>query len=149
MPVTVSKYNSVHRDCVNGAIDLDNNAASAFKLMLLGSGYTYSAAHTTVADVVAQEIANGNGYTSGGKALTNITLTLSGAVATFDADDVEWTASGGSISARYAVLFYDAGAASDSQRELISIVDFGQTETATAGSPLKIIWPATGILRVN
>jgi hypothetical protein len=149
MPVTVSKYNSVHRDCVNGAIDLDNNAASAFKLMLLGSGYTFSATHTTVSDVVANEIANGNGYTSGGKALTNITLTLLGGVATFDADDVEWTASGGSISARYAVLFYDAGAASDSQRELISIVDFGQTETANAGSPLKIIWPATGILRVN
>jgi hypothetical protein len=149
MPVTVSKYNSVHRDCVIGTIDLDDAAAGAFKLMLLGAGYTFSGTHTTVSDVVANEIANGNGYTAGGKALTNITLTLAGAVATFDADDVEWTAAGGSISARYAVLFYDAGAAGNSQRELMALVDFGQVETAAAGAPFKIIWPATGILRVQ
>jgi hypothetical protein len=57
---------------------------------------------------LTNEHANGNGYTTGGQAFTGETWTKSGSVATFDCDNVVWTASGGSIVARFAVIYCNA-----------------------------------------
>jgi len=65
------------------------------------------AASTTYA-AVTNEHANANGYTTGGE---SIALTLSGTT-TVKADvttDPVWTASGGSIVARFAAIYESAG----------------------------------------
>jgi hypothetical protein len=47
----------------------DNNTGDTYKLMLLSDAYTYSNAHTVVADVSANQI-SGTGYTTGGATIT-------------------------------------------------------------------------------
>lgn len=104
---TFTLYNHVAESIADGSIDLDNDS---FKIALLDSGHTPNLANTQWSDVSADEVANGNGYTTGGGVLDNVTWTRSSGVATFDSDDEVWTASGGSIAARYAVIYDDTHA---------------------------------------
>lgn len=84
----------------------DINAGN-LRAALVGSGYTpNTSTHTVWADVSANEIANGNGYTTGGLALTGGVISRSGTTVTIDIDDLVWTASGGSIPAWRYVVFY-------------------------------------------
>ena len=79
------------------------------KIALVSSAYTPDAAntgHDEWADVSANEIANGNGYTTGGATLANDAVSTITNGHKYDSDDPAWTASGGSIPAwRYAVMY--------------------------------------------
>lgn len=101
---TFTLYNHVAAAIGDGSIDLDGDT---FKVALLDSGYTPSGSHSQWSDVSGDEIANGSGYTTGGAELTGVTWSQTGGVATFDSDNFVWTASGGAISARYAVIYDD------------------------------------------
>lgn len=101
---TFTFYNTVAELIADGTIDLDTHS---FKLALLASGYTPSAAHDDYTDLT-NELSTAVGYTSGGQALASITWAQTGGVATFDSNDVVWTASGGSIVARFGVLYDDS-----------------------------------------
>lgn len=80
-------------------------AQATFKLSLHTSSWTPADTTDEVYADVTNEIANGNGYTTGGITLSNVTLTRSGAVVTFTCDPAIWTASGGSIPAwRHGVI---------------------------------------------
>ncbi len=81
--------------------------ADSYKIALFLSTSNLGAASTTYAGLT-NEHANANGYTTGGNA---VTLSRSGTTTvTFDATDpAVWTASGGSIVARYAVLYEVGG----------------------------------------
>ena len=89
---------------LNGTFDIDTDT---FKMALLQSTSNIGAASTTYAGLT-NEVANGNGYTTGGQ---SITLTLSGTTTvTVDIDTGPmWTASGGSIVAMYAVIYEVGG----------------------------------------
>lgn len=84
----------------DGTIDLDSHT---FNITLHTSSYTPSGAHDVYADLT-NELATANGYTNGGAALTSVTWTRSSGVAKFTSANQVWTASGGSITARYAVI---------------------------------------------
>src|SRR3990167_1653057 len=88
----------------NGTFDVDTDA---LKCALFLSTSNIGAATTTYAGVT-NEHANGNGYLTGGIA---VTLTLAGTTTvTVDiGTDPVWTASGGSIIARFAVIYEVAG----------------------------------------
>lgn len=79
------------------------------KLALVTSSYTPDAAatgHDEWADISTNEIANGNGYTTGGATLANDAITAITNGHKYSSDNVTWTASGGAIPAwRYAVLY--------------------------------------------
>lgn len=89
---------------LNGTFDIDTDS---FKCALFLSTSNIGAASTTYAGVT-NEHANANGYTTGGIA---VTLTLGGTTTvTVDiGTDPVWTASGGSIVARFAVIYEVAG----------------------------------------
>ena len=88
---------------LDGTFDLDTDT---FKMALFLSTSNLGAASTTYAGVT-NEHANANGYTTGGGA---ITISLSGTTTvTVDGTDVSWTASGGSIVARFACIYEVAG----------------------------------------
>lgn len=78
------------------------------KVALVTSSYTPSSGtggHDEWADVSANEIANGNGYTTGGFTITDSASAVTGGWK-YDSDDPTWTASGGNIPAwRYAVMY--------------------------------------------
>jgi hypothetical protein len=93
-------YDHVAERIGDGGIDLDTDT---FFVALVTSSYTPSAAHDTWSDISANEVAEANGYTTDGFQITPTWSQTSG-VATFDSNDPTWTASGGSITARYAVL---------------------------------------------
>jgi hypothetical protein len=81
---------------------------SNYKIALVASTWTPAPSTDEVwADVSANEIANGNGYTTGGGALSGVTLNQTTGVVKFTASAFVWTASGGAIPAwRYGVVYY-------------------------------------------
>src|SRR6476659_591000 len=89
---------------LNGQFDIDTDS---YKMALFLSTSNIGAASTTYAGVT-NEHANANGYTTGGIA---VTLTLAGTTTvTVDiSTDPVWTASGGSIVARFAVIYEVSG----------------------------------------
>ena len=81
--------------------------SGSWKVALVTSSSNIGSATTTWAGVT-NEVASGNGYTTGGIA---VTLNLSGTTSvTVDfATNPTWTATGGSIVAEYAVLYLVSG----------------------------------------
>lgn len=76
------------------------------------------------------EIAAGNGYAAGGTAVTGVTAEQTTGTLTVTANDVVFTASGGSMAAwRYAVLYNDTAAGDP----LIGWWDRGSAVTLAAG----------------
>lgn len=144
MTASISFYNSFREYIADGTIDLDTHT---FKVMLVSSSYTFSASHTVKADIT-NELSTANGYTAGGATLGSVTWGHSGGTATFDAADTVWTASGGSITARRAVI-YDDTASND---ELVASVLLDTTPadvTATDGNTLTLQWNASGIFTIT
>lgn len=96
---------------------------------------------------VSNEVANGNGYTSDGAALTTPTrgYTAGTNVLKLDADDSAWTTA--SFTARNAHVYKDRGGATSAD-ELVSYVDFGADETVASGT-FQITWNAAGIITIT
>lgn len=89
---------------LDGTFDIDSDT---YKMALFLSTSNIGAASTTYAGVT-NEVASASGYTTGG---ASVTLTLAGTTTvTVDiSSDPVWTASGGSITARFAVIYEVAG----------------------------------------
>jgi hypothetical protein len=120
---------------LNGTFDLDSDT---FKMALFLSTSNIGAGSTTYAGLT-NEVANANGYTTGGEA---ITISLSGTTTvTVDCGDVTWTASGGSITARFAVLYEVGG-----NVLCYCLLDSTPADvTVTAGNDLTVQINASGI----
>lgn len=100
--------------------------------------------HATFAEVVANEIPAGNGYTARGKVVTGPTVTLDSVTnnwAAYDFADVSWNPS--SITASGAVLYLDSSVNSTSY--LICYIDFGGSKSSSAGA-FTIQWNTAGVL---
>jgi hypothetical protein len=102
----VNVYDNAIKFLMNGTLDLDT---ATLKLALYSSSMTVDLVnHDTLSDI-SGEIANGNGYLTGGKTLTGAALTSITSGFKFATADAQWDASGGSIPAwRYGV-FYASG----------------------------------------
>jgi hypothetical protein len=129
---------------LDGTVDFSDTAAGVFKCALLTSAWTPATTHDTWADVSAKERAGTYGYTTGGKALTNVALTNTSGTDKWDADDFSWTASGGSISAAYAVIYH----VSTGKLLRYCNLDSGAEMTAASGTPFIIYNAAGGIFDV-
>ena len=89
MAVTLTFYDHFLESIGDGALDMDNDT---FKLALLDNTHVFDATDTVFADVSADEIAAGNGYTAGGNTLTTVTYAQTAGVVKFDSDDIIFTA---------------------------------------------------------
>ena len=121
---------------LNGTFDIDSDT---WKMALFLSTSNIGAASTTYAGVT-NEHANANGYTTGGNA---ITLTLAGTTTvTVDiSTDPVWTASGGSIVARFAVIYEVAG-----NVLCYCLLDSAPADvTVTTGNTLTVAAHASGV----
>lgn len=143
MTASITFYNSFRKLLGDGTIDLDTDT---FKVALLSSSYTFDATDTVLTDLTG-ELSTANGYTSGGATLSNVSWTQSTDTVTFDADDVVWTASGGSIAARFAVIYDDT--ASDSLVACVLLDTTPADVTATDGNTLTLTWNASGIFTLT
>jgi hypothetical protein len=121
---------------LNGTFDIDTDS---YKCALFLSTSNIGAASTTYAGVT-NEHANANGYTTGGIA---VALTLAGTTTvTVDVTtDPVWTASGGSITARFAVIYEVAG-----DVLCYCLLDSTPADvTATTGNTLTVAMNASGV----
>lgn len=138
MAPTISLYNHTRARFASGA----NAVGDTYKVKLLTAA-TFNATHTTLAATGGTEVANGNGYTTGGATLANAAVTtVNTNEAKFDADDVPWAASGGAITASFAILYNDT----DADDPPVAFIDFDGAQTAGTGTDFKIIWNANGIV---
>jgi len=137
MAVSINLYNHTAKLFADGSLAVGDT----YKVKLL-SAATFDASHTTLAATGGTEATSGTGYTSGGQALANVAVTtVTTNDAKFDADDVTWTASGGSITASYAIIYNDT----DADDPPIAFVDFDGSQSAGDGTDFKIVWNASGI----
>lgn len=143
MAASITFYNSFKEYAADGTFDLNTDT---FKVMLVASSYTFSAAHTVIADCSASEISNA-GYTAGGATLASVTFSQTSGTATFDAADSTWTASGASLIARRAII-YKSGTANARVSPIIAAILLDTTPadvTVTAGNTLTLQYNGSGI----
>jgi len=95
-------------------------------------------------DISANEIADDYGYTAGGQALTSVTWTNSSGTMKFTSANPTWTADGGAIAARYAVI-YDVTDAGAGLLCYCLLDDTPADVTATSGNAFVIQMNAAGI----
>ena len=103
---------TIHDDFINrlgnSLIDIDSDDVRMALFQSTSNAETESVGNFSQ---LTNQTTAGNGYTSGGIRLTSVRWTESNGVNTFDASDVTWTASGGSIAAQIAVIYDNTDAA--------------------------------------
>lgn len=120
-------YNSFWFDASTGGFDPD---AVSYKIALVTSSYTPNKdTHTSYVTHVTNEVANGNGYTTGGKPIL-ISITRNDASSTIDfrfsdtgGADVLWPAS--TITAAGAVIYVTT------TNQLVAYLDFGGSKSSS------------------
>lgn len=141
MPVTVQVYNHTTRRFLEGS----NNVSDTYKVLLATSA-TFSAAHVNLADITYTEVADGNGYSTGGATLANVAVnTVTTNDAALTADTVIWNANGGPIVAAFGILYN----ASSGGSPPVAFLNFGGTQTAGDQTEFKIIWSPSGIFSLT
>lgn len=134
MSITCKVSNQFNEEHSKGEHDLVNDSLVA---ILLDTSYgTFDpATDSTYSDISANEIATGNGYTQKTKTLTTVSLDQSADTMTLNADNIAWTASGGSIEATKACAIINDTHTNDT---VICCIEFGANYTATVGTTLTL-----------
>ncbi len=116
--------------------------ADTFKIALFLSTSNIGASSTTYAGVT-NEHANANGYTTGGNAVT-VSRSGTTTVTITSTNPTAWTASGGSIVARFGVLYEVSGLV-----VAYFLLDSTPADvTVTTGNTLTVTISGSGILTV-
>lgn len=133
----------------DGTFDLDANTIKCALYLSTSDANTLTNVNSLKGDLT-NEHANANGYTTGGVTVAATWVESSGTT-TFDVADAVWTASGGSIVARFAVL-YASGTLNGHVDPLIAVCLLDTTPadvTATTGNTLTIQINASGVFTLS
>jgi hypothetical protein len=143
MNTTSTLYNHIAKILADNTLDWGGDQ---LRLALLSSAYTPSAEHTVWADVSAHEI-SGTGYTSGGFALSNQTVSRSTGTTKCNADD--YSISGVVGSARYGVVYADV-TRNGLVKPLVTLILFDSTpaDVAFDGNTFPVFWNSDGIVKL-
>lgn len=146
MASILTPYNELKRFIADGTIDLDTDV---FKVALLSSSYTPNAtAHNKFADVSASEVANGNGYASGGVSVANLGLVMTGATLKWNLASPLWANL--TKSFRYAVV-YKVGTANSIVNPLVCyiLLDDTPADIAVAAMDYSFVWGSGGVIAIT
>jgi hypothetical protein len=141
-------YNEFKKYLGDGSIDLDGNT---WRMSLFTSASNADTATLSVISEITNEVAEANGYSSSGKALTGVTWAVGASASEmrFDSTAVIWTATGGTIpNAKIAVLWKEgasAGARKLMARSVLSTSQF----TIGSGNTLTVTPSANGYWELN
>ena len=108
---------------------------------------TYGAATTSYTDLTgnSDELANGNGYTTGGNTLTSVTPVADGTTAVCDFDNTTWSAA--TFTTSGAIIYNDTAAGDPA----CAVLSFGGDQQVSSGD-FQIQFPAaaaaTAIIRI-
>ena len=108
---------------------------------------TYGAATTSYDDLTgnSDELANGNGYTTGGNTLTSVTPVADGTTAVCDFDNTTWSAA--TFTTSGAIIYNDTA----SGNPACAVLNFGGDQQVSSGD-FQVQFPAaaaaTAIIRI-
>lgn len=145
-------YEAAKEYLADGTFDMDNAALGLqMALFLSTSNCDDLTVGTGVYGDLTNEHANANGYTTGGIALTSEVWTHTAGTVTFDCDNVVWTASGGSIVARFAVIYCNATVNTIVKPLLcVSLLDTAPANiTGTDGNTVTVAISASGVFTLS
>lgn len=145
-------YDFAKKYLADGTFDMDNAGLGlTMALFTSSSNANTLSVGTGVYGDLTNEHSGANGYTTGGQALTGETWTRSSSTTTFDCDSPVWTASGGSIVARFAVIYCNATVNSIVKPLLcVCLLDTTPADvTATDGNTLTISINASGVFTLS
>lgn len=135
-------YEQAKLDLANGLIDLDTHS---FRInMYLSTSNCDTLSGNTILANLTNQVATAFGYTQNTKAVTITTVNAAGTITIDETTNPVWTASGGSITGRFAVI-WDFTHASQ-QALCVSLLDTAPADvTATDGNTFTITQDALGI----
>ena len=141
------KYNRFPELLGNKIIDLDVDTIKCALYLSTSNAATVSNEGKAS---LTNEHANANGYLTGGVTLTPA-WSFSSGTSTFDVSDAQWTAAGGSITARFAVIWDDTPTTPVADPLICySLLDNTPADvTATDGNLLTIQINASGVFTVT
>jgi hypothetical protein len=137
----MAAYNKFQAFVENIAEKVHNLGADTLKIVLTNSAPV--ATNTVLANIT--QIANGNGYTTGGTQATISSSTHSTGTYKLVLADVTFTATGAVGPFRYAVLYNDTA----TNDELIGWWDYGSSITLANGDTFTVDFdPTNGVLTI-
>jgi hypothetical protein len=141
-------YESAKLALANGEIDFDTHAFKINLYLSTSNANTLTAATISQLSDITNQVATAFGYTQNDKAVTITTANSSGTITIDETTNPVWTASGGSITARFAVI-YDDTHASDLP-VFVCLLDTAPADvTATTGNTLTININASGVVTLS
>jgi hypothetical protein len=132
----------------SGDVGMSDYLTNAIRFTLHTSTYAPNVDTDEAFADATNELGTALGYTANGKAIAGKTVvyTAAGGITTFDMDDttITWTATGGSLVFRYAVLHDDTVTVGPPIKPLYGYIDCG-AQTITDGNTFTITTGASGL----
>lgn len=147
--VTTAMPTSFKVEILKAVHNFTASTGNTFKLALMvataaGSG-TYGAATTSYDNLTTDELANGNGYTTGGNTLVSVTPVADGTTAVCDFDNTTWTSA--TFTTCGGIIYNDTAAGNPA----CAVLSFGGDQQVSSGD-FQIQMPAaaaaTAIIRI-
>ena len=141
-------YESAKLAILNKEVDFDTDSFKINLYLSTSNANTLTAATIAQLSDITNQVATNYGYTQNDKAVTITVANSSGTVTIDETTNPVWTASGGSITARFAVI-YDDTHASDLPI-CVCLLDTAPADvTATTGNTLTITQSASGLFTLS
>lgn len=135
-------YEAAKLAIAGGDIDLNSDS---FKINLyLSTSNCNTLSGDTILANLTNQVATNYGYTQNDKVVTITTANAAGTITVDETTNPSWTASGGSITARYAVIYDDTHASK--QALCVCLLDVAPADvTATTGNTFTVTIGAAGL----
>ena len=141
---TLNKFNLFSQDLAQGVHKL-TSGGTTYSIMLTNTAPV--ATNHLYGDISANEVANGNGYTTGGIALTITDSSSSGTEKVFAGSSSVWTATGAVGPFRYAVIYCTNS--TPLVKPLVGWLDYGSPISLASGDTFTVSYDGTnGLLQV-
>lgn len=132
MAIAQAMCTSFKKALLDGEMDFSSNTGQSYKIALYTSSAELSAA--TAAYTTSNEVGNGNGYSTGGNALTIVVPAVNGTTAFLSFANTTWNTA--SFTARGALIYQVGGTT-----PAVAVLNFGTDKTASGGT-FQITFPA-------
>lgn len=134
-----NKFNNFTDDLMKGVMNLNSDTIKALltNTAPVATNHVYS-------DISGNELANGNGYTTGGATVGGTGVSNSSGTESLAANPTTWTSSTGSMGPFRYIVYYDS---TPSTKTLIGWYDYGSALTLNgANGDTFTITPAGSVL---
>lgn len=139
---TFQKFNSFVDKVLKGVVNLSTDTV---KVMLTNTAPV--ATNVNYSDISGTELANGNGYTTGGATVTGTSLNASSGTDSYVVGSTTFTSNTGSMGPFRYVVYYDDTATG---KPLIGFYDYGSSVTLNgAAGETFVIQPGASLLTLG